>query len=103
MLTPDMLDVIDDHFVLPPDERTQLLSTAAGNPRSLLGWLIEIDNGSYKGLHVVTGMQKGCSRKTFYRISSFAMDDTYLRIRRIKKGGVSARPLRKVLDDSFFM
>lgn len=103
MLTPDMLDVIDDHFVLPPDERTQLLKTAAGNPRCLLGWLIEIDNGYYKGLHVITGMQKGCLRKTYYRISSFAMDDTYVRIRREKKSGVVARPMRKVLEDASFL
>ena len=58
---------------------------------------IEIDEGRYQGIHVVTGVRKTLFQKSLFRLSSFSAEDQWCRLRRgPKKNGVVFRPLRNV-------
>lgn len=96
-IVADML-VLRDKQNVTPKKRTELLLTAVSTPKALIGWQIEIDEGKYRGIHVVTGVRKNFMRKSYYRLSSMASVDVWIRIKRSHKRGIVVRPLRKVFS-----
>lgn len=95
-ITAEMLEFVDSDNV-SPEERLDVITTSQRTPSSLKGWQIEIDEGRFAGLHVVTGVRKNFFKKSLFRISSFYDDDAWVRLRRgPNKNGVVFRPLRKV-------
>lgn len=91
-----MLDLHDDENISIL-EKKELIIESCKNPRILLGWQIEIDEGLYHGIFVVIDCQKkGVFRKTYYQLSN--IDETFwIRLSRSStKSGLKFRPLRMV-------
>eukprot|EP01038_Epipyxis_sp_PR26KG_P011620 gene11620-15559_t len=74
IITTEML-VIYDHYSIGPDERKLLLNDAAQNPSILLGWQIEIDEGIYSGVFIISGIRKSFLRKSFFFLRALDGDE----------------------------
>lgn len=64
-----------------------------------------VDSANKTDVYVITGVRKNYMSKTEFRVSKFAVEDAWVRLKRVEgKSGLVFRPLRKVLyglaDDS---
>ncbi len=62
---------------------------------------IEIDNGVYAGVFVVTQVKKTLLHKTMFHLCALGSDRFWVRLKRCKKSGVAFRPLRCVVKVHF--
>lgn len=83
-LKPPMLKFQDAENI-PASQRLDLVKQSTTAPSCLLGWQIEVDEGEYAGLHVVTGIKKNFFKKSFYRLSSYHEDDVWVRYVRLQR------------------
>ncbi len=61
---------------------------------------MEIDEGIFAGIFVVTKSRKNIFRKTEYHLSAADGDEFWLRLQRgASKKGQKFRPLRRVVDE----
>eukprot|EP01039_Chlorochromonas_danica_P001319 gene1319-1441_t len=107
MLTEDMLAFMKEESVDNHEAET-LKVASVENPTVLLGWQISmVDSANKTDVYVITGVRKNYMSKTEFRVSKFAVEDAWVRLKRGEgKSGLVFRPLRKVLngltDDSSF-
>lgn len=98
MLTHDSMDFIDD-LSMGVTKSNQVIEAATYEPFILVGYQIEIDEGLYRGRHVVTATRKTpLFHKSQFRLSSLDVADTWIKLKRGHKAGVPFRVLRKVFD-----
>lgn len=98
MMTYAMMDFIDEQN-LGPIQSNQLIEYAAYEPVLLVGYQIEIDEGLFRGRHVVTGTRKTAFfQKSMFRLSSFEAEDVWVKLKRKDKLGVPFRVLRRVME-----
>jgi hypothetical protein len=57
-----------------------------------------VDEGRYRGFHIVTAVRKNLFGMTVFRLSSFDLEDTWVKLKRGSKNGVKFRPLRRVFN-----
>jgi hypothetical protein len=62
---------------------------------------VEIDDGVYAGVFVVCQVKKTLLHKTMFHLCATDDDRFWVRLKRNKKGGVTFRPLRRVVKVSF--
>jgi hypothetical protein len=63
-----------------------------------VGYQIEIDEGLYRGRHVITATRKTLFQRSVFRLSSFDAEDTWIKLKRGSKVGIPFRVLRRVFD-----
>ena len=97
MLTFDMLDLVDD-VSLGVTKSNQVIEAATYEPFILVGYQIEIDEGLYRGRHVITATRKTLFQRSVFRLSSFDAEDTWIKLKRGSKVGIPFRVLRRVFD-----
>ena len=98
MLTHDMMDFNDD-LSMGVTKSNQVIEAATYEPFILVGYQIEIDEGLFRGRHVVTATRKTpVFQKSQFRLSSLETEDVWLKLKRGHKVGVPFRVLRRVFD-----
>lgn len=98
IVTQDMLRVVEKSNISPAD-RAILIKEAARDPRCIVGYQVEIDEGIFAGIFVVTKAKKTLFHKTMYHLSAADGDEFWLRLARGPgKKGQKFRPLRRVVN-----
>lgn len=97
MLTEEMMRFVDTLNV-SPEVSSHTVGQASLAPAVLLGWQIEVDEGQYRGLFVVTGLRKTVFQKSQFRLSNEEGDDLWVKLKRGGKNGVRFRALRRVVE-----
>ena len=62
---------------------------------------MEIDDGVYAGVFIVTQIKKTLLYKTVFHLCALDKDEFWVRLRRNKKQGVVFRPLRRIVAVKF--
>ena len=62
---------------------------------------VEIDEGVYAGVFIVTQVRKTLLKKTLFHLSATDKDEFWIRLKRNNKGGTRFRPLRRIVNVTF--
>lgn len=62
---------------------------------------MEIDDGVYAGVFVVTEVKKNLLQQTMFHLCALDKDEFWIRLRRNNKSGKAFRPLRRVVRVTF--
>ena len=62
---------------------------------------VEIDDGVYAGVFVVTEVKKNLLQQTLFHLCALDKDEFWIRLRRNNKSGKAFRPLRRVVKVTF--
>jgi hypothetical protein len=97
LINSSMLEYVKDECV-DMEAADSIILRSAEDPAVLLGWQIELKEGENKGIYVVTDVKKNMMSKSEFRLSSAAVEDLWVKLKRSEgKSGLEFRPLRKVL------
>jgi len=90
IITPGMLKVVETENE-NPEKRQATIDRSVTDPKHLIGYQVEIDDGVYAGVFVVTQVKKNLFKKTLFHLTALDRDEFWIRLKRNKKSGTPFR------------